>query len=495
MWLDVTGQSDKRNFALILLTVLASVVVSAALVYKPIVGVIPIGFLAFTLLLARSNSLGRDFLVLLGVLLAGYAFFSRGFAYLGYPPIFVGEIVMLVALLVIVTRILTMRIHLIHVLITCFMALGALQTLPYLEHYGVDALRDAAIWGYAIFAIAVSAVLRREHIENLTRGYVRIVPFFLLWAPFAGIVYRSALSSIPTWPTSDVTVFVFKGGDIAVHLAGVMAAVIVGLFSAFGGSRIPAPVLWILWMASAAVVLTGRAALLILVVSGLVVLAIRFMGSGVVGPKRGQPGLWFVFVSLSIVTLVVTLDVEIQTSERAISARQVGENVMSIVGVHDDEALAGTRRWRQDWWNTIVDYTVRGPYFWTGKGFGVNLANDDGFQTGREETLRSPHNGHLTILARMGVPGLVSWMLIHLTFVFSVGLTLGRAILRNDRLIAQVSAVVLVYWTAAMVNVSFDVYLEGPQGGIWFWSIVGLGIALTRFELIDETSSEPMSSA
>ena len=36
---------------------------------------------------------------------------------------------------------------------------------------------------------------------------------------------------------------------------------------------------------------------------------------------------------------------------------------------------------------------------------------------------------------------------------------------------------ILAYWTALLVNGSFDVYLEGPQGGIWFWCIFGLGIA------------------
>ena len=28
----------------------------------------------------------------------------------------------------------------------------------------------------------------------------------------------------------------------------------------------------------------------------------------------------------------------------------------------------------------IIDYTVFGDYFWTGKGFGISLADDDGFQ-------------------------------------------------------------------------------------------------------------------
>ena len=39
---------------------------------------------------------------------------------------------------------------------------------------------------------------------------------------------------------------------------------------------------------------------------------------------------------------------------------------------------------------------------------------------------------------------------------------------------------IIVYWLAALVNASFDVYLQNPMGGIWFWSIVGLGIAVAR---------------
>jgi hypothetical protein len=40
--------------------------------------------------------------------------------------------------------------------------------------------------------------------------------------------------------------------------------------------------------------------------------------------------------------------------------------------------------------------------------------------------------------------------------------------------------VILAYWLAMLVNASFDVYLEGPQGGIWFWSVFGLGLAAAR---------------
>ena len=49
-------------------------------------------------------------------------------------------------------------------------------------------------------------------------------------------------------------------------------------------------------------------------------------------------------------------------------------------------------------------------------------------------------------------------------------------------MLANVNLWVLAYWMAFIVNMSFDVYLEGPQGGIWFWCLIGFAIALTQAE-------------
>jgi hypothetical protein len=43
-----------------------------------------------------------------------------------------------------------------------------------------------------------------------------------------------------------------------------------------------------------------------------------------------------------------------------------------------------------------------------------------------------------------------------------------------------IHAWLFVYWIAAMVNLSFDPYLEGPHGGIWFWALFGLGLGSMR---------------
>jgi hypothetical protein len=35
----------------------------------------------------------------------------------------------------------------------------------------------------------------------------------------------------------------------------------------------------------------------------------------------------------------------------------------------------------------------------------------------------------------------------------------------------------IAYWLALMSNTAFDVYLEGPMGGVWFWTVFGTGLA------------------
>jgi hypothetical protein len=35
---------------------------------------------------------------------------------------------------------------------------------------------------------------------------------------------------------------------------------------------------------------------------------------------------------------------------------------------------------------------------------------------------------------------------------------------------------VVCYETAILINASFDVVIEGPMQGIWFWCLFGLGV-------------------
>jgi O-antigen ligase len=168
----------------------------------------------------------------------------------------------------------------------------------------------------------------------------------------------------------------------------------------------------------------------------------------------------------------------ISSKDRAINPMQIAENVMSIAG-GGSENLEGTREWRLLWWDKILGYTVHGPYFWTGKGFGLNLTFDDGIERDPDNPSRNPHNGHLTILARSGVPGVVLWATLQLWFAISILRGWLRAKRAGELRLAALLTWVLAYWAAVLVNASFDPYLESPQGGIWFWCVFAYGIALT----------------
>jgi O-antigen ligase len=156
------------------------------------------------------------------------------------------------------------------------------------------------------------------------------------------------------------------------------------------------------------------------------------------------------------------------------------ENFLSIFGSSPEPGLEGSKQFRLAWWGEIVNYTVFGDYFWTGKGFGVNLADADGFQSTVDHSLRSPHNSNMTVLARMGVPGVILWLLLQ--GLFGIGLLRATLAFRRagEAHLALIGGLVLAYWLAMMVDTSFDPYLEGPQGGIWFWTIFGLGLVVMR---------------
>src|SRR3954470_13210453 len=97
-----------------------------------------------------SPALADKYLAALAFVLLGYAVGGRGFAYLGFQPIYIGEIMLAFGIVVLLMtggweRILNcaQAVMIFPLVIWC-----VLQTLPYLKTYRMDALRDAVLWGY-----------------------------------------------------------------------------------------------------------------------------------------------------------------------------------------------------------------------------------------------------------------------------------------------------------------------------------------------------------
>ena len=423
-------------------------------------------------------AMSRLYMIVCGVILVGYAVMNKAFAYIGYKPLFISEVFLAFSLFMVLAGAMSARVFNSPLawIVVIFMFWGAVRTFPYVEDYGLLAIRDAVLWYYALFALLVGgALLRGGHLGSVPRWYIKWLPWFLVIAPIFFMIGQRISDSLPTFPGTKVPIISMKPGDMAVHLAGAAAFLGLGLHRGIlrAGEKFSQAKefgMWMIW--GIAVIAAGsrnRGGLMSVFLACAIVLLFKPMG------RLNQ----VILPALIVIMLGLAFDVKVPMGgQRYFSVQQIIDNLQSVVGKSNKSELTGTASWRLEWWTKIVDETLTGDFFWDGRGYGPDLSALHGFSDATGN--RSPHNGHLTILARSGVPGLVLW----LTFLVCVGCFLLQGYFRMRALghneLANMNIWALAYMSAFMVNSSFDVYLEGPQGGIWFWSLMGFVIALTE---------------
>ncbi len=419
---------------------------------------------------ARRPDVRERFVTLLAVVLLGYALAGKGFAYVGLPPLFIGEITLGLGIVAFATA-----GHWTRVLadarlwpLLALMAWGMLRTLPFVSADPVNAIRDGVVWGYGTFAIVMAVLIsdRPALLGRLVRLYQRFAKVFVVGIPVVFVLYHFSEGAIPRWPWAPtVGVVALKEGDVLVHLGGIVGFMIAGLAGPVGWG----------WVA----LLTVDAAVMgVIDRAGTVAFMAVFAAGVAFRPKSGVVGRALFTVFLAAALLWATnVSVPVPGGKgRVISFEQEWTNLTSTVGDSGNEGLDGNKEWRLNWWKEIRRYTIHGRYFWKGKGFGINLADDDGFQVLSDHSLRNPHSVHMTMLARGGVPMLTLWAGVQLTYAVTVGLAFLRARRSGQPRWEGLFFFLGVYWMAFLINASFDVYLEGPMGGIWFWTVYGTGL-------------------
>ncbi len=420
------------------------------------------------------------------LLLGGYLFLDRTFAWLHVPgtPLFVGEAVLGIGLLTAIWSpnfaIFIRRNRSIQILVL-FMLWGLAFTLQGFPRWGIDAVRDAALWYYGLFALIVGTLMltRPNLMERLTALYTKAIPVWLVWA-----FVRLAMAN-REWPIripdSDVAITYHKVGNIAVQ--GGMAILFLALIvwpraSATARRRIlvfsvPAFILLI------AVGTQTRGGL----IAAAVVLAIAFV------LERSSRRIMLVGASgLLVVFLVaVALDVRFDLERRELSARQFAGNIASLftTGFAEEgqgvDEVTNTATWRTVLWTNVLDDLLEPERAVSGFGFGLNLADRYRYEGGpidRELRLRNPHNSHLGVLARMGLVGAALWIALWSTWfrrMYKVWSTFRDTEEHEKSMQALWLALAAL---AILINAFFDPTVEGPQVGIWLWSIFGIGAYL-----------------
>jgi len=407
---------------------------------------------------------GSVFLWMHCAVLAGYALLGRGFAYAGIRPIYIGEISLVFGLAAMIlsgaagTAIASLPGRF---LLLCIVWTAA-RTLPSVSAYGLDAVRDAMLCGYGLFAFCVAAVCIAWP-PRFTMLFVRYRRFAAVFVFCAWAVFLASQAGLITvrFPAAPAPLGTAKGGDLLVHTAGITALAMTGIMRPGIAAII---FIFINFLVAAA---ANRGGMVSYAAAVAVCAALR--------PARLR--LAPVIYGLCLFAIVLALvNPTISIGERPVSAGQILLNARSVVG-SSQTWLDNTKQWRLRWWSDILRYTFAGPYFWSGKGFGVNLADDDGYQVAYDKSLRSPHNGHLTMLARGGVPAFGLWLLTNIGWLISMARGYRDSRTSGDTEWAGVFTFLIAYWTAFMVNATFDVFIEGPMGGIWYWTLFGVGLA------------------
>jgi hypothetical protein len=418
----------------------------------------------------------RILLIAIPTVLAGYALDDRGFAYLvSVPgtPVFAGEMILLLGGVFVAVATGYLRLALRHSLplaiLLVFVVWGLARTLPLFPSYGVDSIRDAALWYYALMAVLVATMVIAvpELPQRWARAYTPFIVVLLLWLPLSLLI---AGSDVPALPGSGVPLFSHKPGNTAVAAVTAIAFLWVVPGQSLG-SR-------------ARVLLTALGTVVILAVGtqnrgGLVAAVAGLLLLGVLLGRRIRT-MAAVMVATVAIGLVLGwgLDVHVPGGQgRDYSVAQLVASAASITQGQNGD-LGGTVAFRDQLWAGVLNLASAQGDLTTGLGFGPNLAQQLGVSIGASDPLRSPHNSHIDVLARMGIVGAVLWA----AFWGSWFVLMFRRSRDDSSYLSPQSRgilkVCMVGVAATLVNAYFDPALESPQVAIWLWALVGLGLGI-----------------
>ena len=416
--------------------------------------------------------------LIIGLLLFGYIVANRGFAQLTLRQgtfFYIGEVGMVAcAFLLLIRAALTRERPIPNTnlawAILAFLVLGGvrlyLDTVVINNHELVTtAIRDSAAVYYAIFFFVAYQVGK----NSSARAFIErtMLAAFVLLIPIA---------ALELWWGSLFDRFTYHGYPIIQHKGDLLTTYLgIAAFYFFLTPSKGIAKIFFRVCALASLILMlfpmSRAALFGFVCAALLLLVAR-------RPQFLFYQLGVAFVALLAFALLQLSNVHFESE----LFKNLNDRVSSVVDISGTghyqgdigDSAAANNQFRTVWWTTVFNETMqKSPLF--GLGFGYDLTA--GFlrtyyaNQNPDLTARSPHSILLTALGRMGVIGLASFVII-LFLVVRMAFLAARSVARKRQPEKD-----LAPW-CALINLlaaaMFGVVLEGPMGGILFWTLLGL---------------------
>lgn len=413
-------------------------------------------------------------------ILAGYVLFDRPFAWLHVPgtPLFIGEAVIALGIWVLLST----RSGLASLIrsssslkaLRNFMLWGLVLLAIGILPWGLDAIRDSAIWYYGSIAIFIAMLLVSDpgRVSIWLVRFARFLPIYLIWFPFATILVRLGPETLYV-PDSNIPVFFHRSGNMAVlSVIGIaflwMADGDGKLFSARYRAVLTT-------VATVVIVFTGLQNRGGMVASVVLVAALMFLLS----KRRIEMVMMMITVLVFAGAIGIIFDVRIELfDDRDISIEQFANNITSIFNPDEGgQRQTETTAWRIKIWTQVLD-DVSNDSPIMGFGPGPDLGERYGISTEEETPLRNPHNSHVGVLARMGWLGAILWLILWITWMAEMQTLRRRLRYRNRPRESAIVSWIMLAPIPILVNCVFDPTLEGAQVAMVLWAFFGLGAAL-----------------
>ena len=412
--------------------------------------------------------LNRAYIRIYLMVLLLYVFFNKGVAYS-----YLAEMIMVAGIFILFINRKQFEIALDakQIIVAFFIFISFLFILAGVFRYSLlNVLRDSLAFQYAWLAIIIYFFKNeRDFIWKKIIQIYNWVPLILLLNTF--LFYFVFINLSPITIFGNENIILYKNGDKGVHL--LISTILMFLYTHTYSKK------WLIF--NSVLIIINLIILFALSRSGTVSYILALFSFFIFSKEKILNDslrrlLKFIPVIMAIgIGIFVALDIQGDSQGRTISFSQITDNFSSIVSSDIDGSLTDNKVWRLVWWAKLVNESFTLQHFFVGKGLGMSLAGSD--IANADDNLRSPHNFHLTILARFGYIVLIAWVY----WLVSIFNPLFTRKLTGKTL--ALTAILLAF----VINGSFDVFFEGPMGAFPFWTFVGILFIETTYGSPTET--------
>jgi len=472
-------QPAYRQSIKILLLILLCASISAGMVWGPVVAlVIGLGFLALLLKqLAGLDSKIKSPEFLMLFLIMGTISFGRQFSYLGIrigeTNVYVTEIVLaaswaLVFLRKFVTKETLFKKSPLNLLFLFYYAIGLLCLFRGLPDFGMEALRHSVIVYYSLFYFLILELVTDIHQLERFLKYSLIASAVALL-----VIFYNFASGIGFQTSTEVKRYGANIGALSLTFC-FLFWLSLNIFKVRSKAKSFLTIL-LPFQLFAAFFLIQHRSLPLAMFGGLVFLF------ALISKTRAFK---YVIFALGGFLLILSVDYSSGILSANVLVKDTLRRASTILTPEEDPNSLH----RLAMWEEALNRTAREPL--VGEGFGppFSLLASNKFYDYSEKRLH-PHNSFLWILNRMGMIGFTIFFLLILKFYRS-------AIKAYKKMSPGKSKAYLLALMSCHVSISifafFNVVLEGPFMGIFFWIIMGLAMALINIKKneLDENEDE-----